>query len=353
MSNNGNPDAHNRPPEAVVALTNENVVTLIELGQKLERVKIVLIHDPKERYRMMHELDCLYAAVQNISKQASALFVERTAKEFFERPDLFDNMHFQSSLITSRSNLFSDVLRKMGDMLDADSDTYEAKAKLPVRIRMVEVNRRKRSQLKRANKMDDYAMAGDEMRKYSTLVQEELHQKLIENDPLAHMQMGKITYEWALDARDNLEDYDHAIRLGEMSTEHCKVGGDLFGEMTARGNAVLDTKTRKAKQLGSAAPEFAALLAEARTGFIKDLDTCLAELNNYPPESFEHDRFLRVWANNGIQLVDAVVQQEDLPYADAVKENLNKNPFYVAQEKAGSYKSILDGLENLRSRLNP
>lgn len=301
---------------------------------------------------MMHELDGLYAVVQNISKEASALFVEQTAKEFFEHSDLFDNMHFQSSLITSRSTLFADVLRKMGDMLDAEPDKYEAKAKLPVRIRMVEVHRRKRSQLKRANKMDDYAVAGDAMRKYSTLVQEELHQKLVENDPLAHMQMGKITYEWALDARDNLEDYDQAIRLGEMSTEHCKVGGDLFGELTARGNAVLDTKTRKAKQLGSAAPEFATLLAEARTGFVKDLETCFTELNQYPPESFEHDRFLRVWANNGIQLVDAVVQQGDLPYADAVIENLNKNPFFVAQVQAGSYKSILEDLYKLRARLH-
>ncbi|TSC97487.1 MAG: hypothetical protein Greene101449_1199, partial [Candidatus Peregrinibacteria bacterium Greene1014_49] len=209
-----------------------NVAETIDISTQLDRVITALLKvgtaNPVEE---LQKLDSLYAE----SGPSAGAFVDTIARRLFQQSGVFDNLNFQSSLLAGGSSFFGAVIRRMGELADAEPLLAET-AKLPVQIRLVEHYRR--------------SGKGDEMRKYAEQVTAELKARVEANDKLALGQQAKVEYERSMHAF-NEGKFEEAIAIGEQSIELCERAEDLYGVLAARGNTSGLFRYSWAKALGA------------------------------------------------------------------------------------------------------
>lgn len=266
--------------------------------------------------------------------------IDATARELLENQSAFDNLNFQSSILTDGSAFFGKVIRRMGELVDSDPryKTIEC-LKLPVLIRLVEHYRRKQTGKSGDAQADD--LARNKMDEYSARVEEELRSRVEANDPLALGQLAKVRYEQSMGAFGR-KDYVGSIGIGEESIALCERAGDMYGVLAARGNTAGLSRYTLAKTLDPDHPRFRQLLEEGRPVLEADLKTAQDHILSAQQGSPEKQKFVRVEFNNAAHLMEIAALQGDLALARAIMQVLEKNPIYANGAALGQFKRYSD-----------
>lgn len=277
----------------------------VDLAMQIERALSAFVRGGNPTQELT-TLDQLYAA------HSDAAQVERTALELFRQPAAFDNLNFHSSLLTSGSNFFGLVLRRMGELVDAEPALAEGAA-LPVLIRLTEHFRRK----------GDHAR----MEHFAACVEAQLETRVEQNDPLALNQLAKVRYEQSM-GHFNQKQYARAITVGEESVNLSERAGDQFGVLAARGNTAGLFRYEWVRDLGKEHPESAHLLAEGRPVLEADLETAQQRQTKQEAGSLEGKKFARVEMNNAAHLMHVADLQGDIDLARKMMQVLQQNAIY-------------------------
>lgn len=292
-----------------------------------------------------HELKMLDEIFEKADNTATLVIIDTTARRLFQQPQVFDNLHFHSSLLSNSSNFFGAVLRRMGDLADAEPALAETAA-LPVRIRLVEHCRRKGN--------------SGQMNVWAVKVEAALQGRLEKNDTLALGQLAKVRYEQSMDCY-NRKEYAKAIEIGEASIGLCQRADDQFGVLAARGGTAGLFRYEWARSLTD--PKDAdvrkRLLDEGRPVLETDLQTAMDIQTQQESGSLQWKKFARVEMNNAAHLMHIADLQGDSELARRMMDDvLQKNPVFqeafdpqhpgdpaYAQEWARPYFEILKRLE--------
>lgn len=334
METRENNDAPTDPssPESTAAVD-------LELATHIERTLTAFVHGGNPTQELL-ELDTHYAA------HPDAAQVETTARQLFHIPAAFDNLNFHSSLLADGSLFFGLVLRRMGELADAEPRLAE-RAGLPVLIRLTEHFRRK----------GDH----EQTERHATRVEEQLQKRVEAHDPLALAQLAKVRYEQSMGQSDQGH-FARAIAAGEEASLLSEQVGDLFGVLTARGNTAGRCRYEWARTLEKNDPARAQLLAKGRPVLEADLHTAQEQRAKQQAGSLDAKKFDRVEMNNAEHLMHIANLQEDGELARRMMTILWKNPLYCeafdpkypgdpehAQAWAKPYPAILARLEVLQA----
>ncbi|MFH0851879.1 MAG: hypothetical protein V1876_03990 [Candidatus Peregrinibacteria bacterium] len=277
----------------------------VDLGTQIERALSAFVRGGNAAQELI-VLDRLYAA------HPDAAQVEATARRLFAQPAAFDNLNFHSSLLTNGSQFFGLVLRKMGEIVDAEPALAEGAA-LPVLIRLSEHFRRK----------------GDltQMEHFAARVEEQLRERVQRNDTLALAQLAKVRYEQSM-GYFTTKDFGRSISVGEESIGLCERAGDEFGVLAARGNTAGLSRYEWARSLGPQDPKSAQLLQEGKPVLEADLLRAQERITQLAEHPGEREKFERVVMNNAIHLMHIADLLKDPEPAGRLKAILDVNPVF-------------------------
>jgi len=169
----------------------EQAAESVDLATQLERVTNALLVPGGNPVAELKALDVAFAE----TGESASTFVDLTARRLLQQQEIFDNLNFQSSIITGGSSFFGMVIRKMGELIAAGDAPSEGAA-LPVQIRLVEQHRRG----------GDY----EQMDAFAEQVTSSISAGVEGADPLALAQLAKVRYEQSMGMHAR-GDYDAAI----------------------------------------------------------------------------------------------------------------------------------------------
>jgi len=331
-SNTGTPGIEAQPP-------SDGAKETVNFAAQIEHSIAACLVPGANPVHELGELDRLY----HEAGATAVPFVEATARRLFADQHAFDNLNFQSSLLSGGSQFFGTVLRKMGELVEQDPQLAKGAA-LPVKIRLVEHFRRGGNE--------------NEMGKYAGQVEATLQTRVDAEDPLALAQLAKVRYEQSMYAFGQ-KDYEGSMARGEESASLSERGGDIYGVFAARGiTAGLSRYTWVAERGDH--PDNERLLNEGREMLIADLAQAQLELRRLEAGTPAHQNFTRTEMNNAAHLMHIAALQGDLEAARNAMKVLEQNPVFQsafdpaypgdyehAQEWIRPYPAIIKKLEAL------
>lgn len=265
------------------------------------------------------------------SSQVGQDFLSKTALRLFADSTVFENLNFHASLISDGSEVFSAVIRKMGDIVASDSGREVEDAMLPVMIRLVEAYRRSNET--------------EMLQSYAERVSILLQPRLAENEALAQQQIAKVLYEQAMHAY-NLGQFKDAIAIAKDSELFSHKAGDEYGELAARGVAYGLFGHSFARTLESQDDQRNTLITEGRSQLEKDLLRTRELLSNPELDSLLKSQFQRVEYNNAAHLMNIAELTSDAKLAANMIAILEKNPIYLSADSLSEpYQKIMRQLE--------
>lgn len=288
---------HLQPVEA-----SENV----DLSTQLERVTNALLVPGGNPVQELQQLDNAFAE----AGESADTFVDLTARRLLQQQDIFENLNFQSSLVSGGSTFFGLVIRKMGELI-ASGEVSSEQNTLPIQIRLVE-------QYRRSGEFE-------KMAEFAAQVTEKITEGVDADDPLALAQLAKVRYEQSMGAYVD-KDFDAAIALGNESADLCKRANDVFGALAARGNVAGVFSYNKADALGEEDPAYHQTLSEGRATLEADL--AVAQENIAQTEGAKQQGFVRVESNNTMHLMQIAKRTNNLELAKSCMETLEKNAVF-------------------------
>lgn len=285
---------------------SDEAAATVDLGSQIDRVLTVLLVPGGNPVTELKALDKIFE--QSGSPKG---IIDTTARRLFQQSSTFDNLAFQSSLLSGGSNFFGLVIRRMGELVDAEPALAEA-AKLPVLIRLVEHYRR-------GNK-------NDKMNEFAARVERDLGQRVSESDPLALGQLAKVRYEQSMGAY-NEKNFDQAVTAAQESARLCDRAQDTVGKLSALMNIsglLLPTqgKWHEGLELSTQVSDEAETLSE---------------------KSPDDPRLQRIAMNCYFHRINMLVKNEgSFVRVQLLLDKLNRNPIYIASKDEAWAKDPVD-----------
>jgi len=290
----------------------------LDLNSQLNRVAAGLALPDGNPVNELKKLDAMF-----IEQGSPADFVDTVAHQLFEQPQIFNNLNFQSSLLTGGSQFFGAVLRRMGELAEQEPDLAEGAA-LPVKIRLVEHYRRGGNE--------------NEMKRFVDDVEAAVNEKVAAEDPLALGQLAKVRYEQSM-YEFAQKNYEASMAAGEESIQLCERAGDTYGVLAARGNTAGLCRYTLVRERGDHSDN-ERLLNEGKELLLSDLRTAQIAMQRAEAGSPEHSNFIRVEMNNAAHLMHIADLQNDLLAAQVAMEVLEQNSVFQSAfdpEHPGDY----------------